>query len=89
MLPSDPITQVLRCTASADSAGGTIQLLQLAMALREYQLPILALIWRRDADTPLVTIELTSVGTPALLERLAERVGTIAGVVEVNTVESA
>ncbi|MDP1578807.1 MAG: hypothetical protein Q8M02_00915 [Candidatus Didemnitutus sp.] len=89
MLPGDPITQTLRCTARADSTGGTVQLLQLAIALREYQLPLHALHWRAETDTAAIIIELTSAGPPALLERLAERISTIGGVHEVSLVRPA
>ncbi len=83
-MPSgDPITQTLRCTARADSTGGLVQLLQLAIALREYQLPLHVLQWRAEPGTATLTIEFTTIGPPMLLERLAERVGMIGGVCDV------
>lgn len=89
MLPGDPITQTFRCSAHADPAGGTIQLLQFAIALREFQLPVQALHWRVANDPRTVIIELTSVGTPALIERLAERIESITGITEVKVADPA
>lgn len=89
MFPGDSITRTFRCAARADSAGGTIQLLQLAIALREYQLPLHALHWRTEPDQTMISFELTSVGAPMLFERLAERIATIGGVSEVRVNEPA
>lgn len=78
------IRQTLRCTARADSTGGSIQLLQLAIALREYQLPLHELRWRIETDAMTIVVELTIVGPRVLLERLAERLVAIPGVLHLS-----